>query len=409
MRISLLVLSVFISTSMLYAQNWTRAEELPAATTISTVNHNLYLYTITNDSVYESTNGGTNWAPTASQPASVSNLNEIFSYGNILYVGTRTNGIVRSTNYGHTWEAFNTGLGGLSNYIMEFTAISDTVFVATDGGGIYYLRLSNPSTWHVYNDSLFQYGATAIIAVDDMLIASLGMYVFSREQGDPYWRVISIDSTTEQRPAFKFHRFGNYIFAGTERGVFRGTIDGKNWRKVGISLLPNLSVETFASYKNTIYAGVRLNDEHFICTSTDSGTTWNVWTHDYSVLYDLVVFEDRIFACREDGLWYFDLGNPSDVPPEKGGNLPDVFSLEQNYPNPFNPSTVIRFSLPVSSYVTLKVFDVLGREVAILVDGMQDAGLKMQSFDASSLPSGVYMYKLQAGSYTEVKNMALLK
>ncbi|TAK57762.1 MAG: T9SS type A sorting domain-containing protein [Bacteroidetes bacterium] len=100
---------------------------------------------------------------------------------------------------------------------------------------------------------------------------------------------------------------------------------------------------------------------------------------------------------------------------EEKNAIPNQFKLEQNYPNPFNPTTVFSFQLPVSSYATLKVYDVLGREVAIVLDGMQDAGFKMQEFNASSLPSGIYYYKLTAIgqngilSYTDVKKLLLIK
>ncbi len=89
--------------------------------------------------------------------------------------------------------------------------------------------------------------------------------------------------------------------------------------------------------------------------------------------------------------------------------LPQTFSLEQNYPNPFNPSSVISYTLSVNSFVTLKVFNMLGQEVATLVDGRQEAGLKSVVWDASSMPSGVYVYRLQAGSLTEQRKMVLLR
>jgi pullulanase/glycogen debranching enzyme len=85
------------------------------------------------------------------------------------------------------------------------------------------------------------------------------------------------------------------------------------------------------------------------------------------------------------------------------------FKLEQNYPNPFNPATKISWQSPVGSRQSLKIYDLLGKEVATLVDEFKPAGTYEVNFDASNLPSGVYIYRLQAGSYFETKKMVLLK
>jgi hypothetical protein len=89
--------------------------------------------------------------------------------------------------------------------------------------------------------------------------------------------------------------------------------------------------------------------------------------------------------------------------------VPGKPELQQNYPNPFNPSTVIDYSLPGSSHVILKIYDVLGREVRTLVDVKQNAGSHNIIFQAADLPSGVYFYRLQAGAYSETKKLLLLK
>jgi len=88
---------------------------------------------------------------------------------------------------------------------------------------------------------------------------------------------------------------------------------------------------------------------------------------------------------------------------------PDRFTLFENFPNPFNPTSVIRYALPTDARVTLKVYNVLGQEVETLVDGVQSAGFKQATFDASNLPSGVYFYRLQAGNSSAVKKMLLAK
>jgi len=97
------------------------------------------------------------------------------------------------------------------------------------------------------------------------------------------------------------------------------------------------------------------------------------------------------------------------VPKGTGIRIPTSISLLQNYPNPFNPATMISYQLPVSSYVTLKVYDVLGREVAALVNENQYAGQFSVQWDAAKMPSGVYFYTLQAGDYRATKRMLLVK
>ncbi|MBI4549057.1 MAG: T9SS type A sorting domain-containing protein [Ignavibacteriae bacterium] len=88
---------------------------------------------------------------------------------------------------------------------------------------------------------------------------------------------------------------------------------------------------------------------------------------------------------------------------------PTEFKLHQNYPNPFNPVTTIRYELPKASHVTLKIFNVLGQEVAVLVDGMQGAGYKLVKFNASKLPSGVYFYRMIAGDFAQSRKLIIMK
>ena len=86
-----------------------------------------------------------------------------------------------------------------------------------------------------------------------------------------------------------------------------------------------------------------------------------------------------------------------------------TFNLSQNYPNPFNPSTSISFILPSRSFVSLKVFDLIGREVAIIVSEEMSAGSYSRQWNAANMSSGIYFYRLQAGSFTETKKLILLK
>ena len=90
-------------------------------------------------------------------------------------------------------------------------------------------------------------------------------------------------------------------------------------------------------------------------------------------------------------------------------DLPTNCSLDQNYPNPFNPTTIIAYDIPNTSHVTLVIYDILGRQVAQLVNGERTPGRYQATFNPGGLPSGVYFYKLQAGAYHDTKKLLLLK
>jgi hypothetical protein len=101
--------------------------------------------------------------------------------------------------------------------------------------------------------------------------------------------------------------------------------------------------------------------------------------------------------------------NPSSVSGEEGSSNLDNFLLEQNYPNPFNPSTVISYRLPVTSEVTLKVYNVLGKEITTLVNEELSVGAHKVEFNANGLPSGIYFYQLKTNNLIETKKMTILK
>ncbi len=93
----------------------------------------------------------------------------------------------------------------------------------------------------------------------------------------------------------------------------------------------------------------------------------------------------------------------------EGDGIPDCLALFQNYPNPFNPTTNIEYRISNKELVTLKVYDILGRELAVLVDERKAPGRYIVQFDGSGLASGVYAYRLQAGSFVETKKLLLLR
>ncbi len=116
---------------------------------------------------------------------------------------------------------------------------------------------------------------------------------------------------------------------------------------------------------------------------------------------------DTGFVQTKDAPFYLLGGSLTSV--KETGSVPMQFSLSQNYPNPFNPSTTIRFALPKSAYVTLKIYDLLGQEIETLVNEKLLAGEYDLLWNAAGLPSGVYLYRIRADEFVETKKLVLLK
>ncbi|MGB5894535.1 MAG: T9SS type A sorting domain-containing protein, partial [Ignavibacteriaceae bacterium] len=94
---------------------------------------------------------------------------------------------------------------------------------------------------------------------------------------------------------------------------------------------------------------------------------------------------------------------------ETVNGVPAEFTLSQNYPNPFNPATTIKYGITERTFVELRIYDILGREVVLLVNEEQDAGYYKVIYNATKLASGIYFYRLQAGSFIKTKKMVLMK
>ncbi len=127
-----------------------------------------------------------------------------------------------------------------------------------------------------------------------------------------------------------------------------------------------------------------------IMTGPDSVSgNWHLGTY---ALFDDFVLDNTVTGVKENEF-----------------AMPSTFSLAQNYPNPFNPTTEIEFTIPSGCHVTLKVYNIMGQEVASLVDNYLERGRYKESFDGSRLASGIYLYKIQAGNFFQIKKMLLLK
>jgi flagellar hook assembly protein FlgD len=145
--------------------------------------------------------------------------------------------------------------------------------------------------------------------------------------------------------------------------------------------------------------------------TTDGGESWSVLERAVDDLIFAMEVQDlnHITLVGEKGcIVSASIGGVAGVEPT-GDQDPRVLHLLQNYPNPFNPETQIDYFQPAQGYVRLEVYDILGREIATLIDGLQPAGNHSVKWDASSVSGGIYFYRLQTAGHIEARKMILLK
>jgi hypothetical protein len=235
-----------------------------------------------------------------------------------------------------------------------------------------------------------------------------GLFI-STDDGTTWTQATNGLSTSES--VVKVFGSGTTVLAGTLRnGVFRSTDNGISWSKSNTNsagaVLP--AAHNFAVYGTRMFAA---ESGFGVWISVDSGANWapvNTGLPNVSV-NALVVYGTNLYAAANFTVCRRPLSELATSVKLSSADVPTQFRLEQNYPNPFNPSTNITFSLPSQSFVWLKIFDALGREVSTLIADQLAAGTRTRQWNAGILPSGIYFYRLQAGSFSETKKLLLLK
>ncbi len=378
-------------------------------------------------------------------------ISTVAIHGNNLFAGTWGGGVFVSTDQGNTWKGVNDGINDLR--ILSFGFCDTTVLIGTMGG-IYYsadtgqswtpsfaLRNNPISSFATHDTNIFAgtamtpggglyrshddgilwekagpaYMDTLVTAVaangPKIFIGSvLGSGVFFSNDGGSNWNVVTYGLTRRNIEALGC--YGNLTFAGTDSaGIFVSTDDGAHWTSVNTGIEGVLWIYSFAFSGRSVFAGTSVG----IYYSADTGAHWssvsNPGSFDPSPAVRIESDGSYLYAASyTDGLWRRSISEMTGVSGQaQAGFLPTAFSLGQNYPNPFNPSTDIEYQIPKQAYVTLKVYNLLGQEVATIVDEHKQPGVYHVRWDASRLPSGIYFYKLNAGDFRQTKRMVLVK
>jgi photosystem II stability/assembly factor-like uncharacterized protein len=364
--------------------------------------------------VYRSSDNGTSWTVVNVGLPTNDYVNCFEVSVSKLFAGLEWGGVFVSTNDGTTWTQVNSGLTNTS--ISDLLVDEMNLFAATPSGGI-FLSTNSGTTWTAIGDSLIGGSVTRLAAtLDGMGGTGLWAVAYRRgggvhlsTDGGTTWTATSLSNPNVR----SFESLGNRLFAGASDdgegrlgGVFFTANNGTSWTDVSTGLT-NTDVWALAVSGTSLFAGTFGG----VFLTTTNGTSWTEVNAGLmnTTIRSLAVAGTNLFVGTDDGVWRRPLSEMTTAVDRLAGELPRDYSLQQNYPNPFNPSTTIKFELPKSSMVRLSVFDILGREVSVLVNERRNAGVHEVKFDAAGLASGVYFYRMQAGSYIETKKLLLVR
>jgi ligand-binding sensor domain-containing protein len=363
----------------------------------------------TEGGVYRSTDAGASFLPCNDGVVPPHVLSVAFDGGvGVVLAGTNGARVFRSANNGDSWKALATWTG---DSVVQALAANPTshYFAGTSTSGVFRSTDKGGSWTHVISGLTTQDVRALIAGKSNAVVAGTwGGGFFRSTDNGASWTPANSGLGDLQISALVANA-SDHLFAATRlHGVYRSTNGGTLWTAANTGLPASTVVSLAVTSGNLLFAGT-LNDG--IYYSTDAGAHWTavnsgLTTPDIRAL--LVASTGRLLAGTYGDGVFRTLGNPTEVG-ERTPPLPTVATLEVNYPNPFNPATTIRFQLPDSRTVLLEVFNSAGQRVGVLAEGKWSAGTHEVRFDASSLSSGIYYYRLRAGDFTATKKAVYLR
>ncbi|MHB8339043.1 MAG: T9SS type A sorting domain-containing protein [Ignavibacteriaceae bacterium] len=419
-------------------QFWSRGEAIDAC------NNNTAIIAVDNF-IYKTENSGNSWTAIpfpafATQYGNVSIYEAVVDISIIdnshFWICTDAGRILATSNGGINWSVqfYDTAITPFINYVKMFDvnngiAMGDTKNIISHDsvpGPAIFLRTTNGGdNWFSVNDSAFggfsggEWRRLDFININTGYFRESGLLpqkLFKTTNGGKNWLSTNFPSEGGELVKFYDENLGlvvnmDYQNPNISWQMCRTTDGGNSWETFSMNSKEYPDDIEFVPTNPSKVWYVDLGSLYY---SSDTGRTWTeqkiyngkLWGRD-------IVFTDSTHGwllCDSGKLFYTSNngGVVSGIPINKI-QIPSEYFLMQNYPNPFNPSTEISYQLSTASFIMLKVYDVLGREVKSLVNENQNAGFYKVEFNAGSLPSGIYIYRIIAGKFSALKKCVLIK
>jgi len=424
----IIVLCQLIMTQLLHAQWQQTTFNDGWVISFATIGTNLFVGTTNND-VFLSTDNGTNWSRADSGLPTfyndVTDLGAVLAAsGTNLFAGTADSGVYLSTNKGANWTKVDSGL---TNYTVTSLIVSGSnLFAGTFGGSLdfvgtierwpFVFRSTNRGkSWSEADSGLpimamkGPTGITFAVSGTNLFAApALNQGVYISTNNGTSWT--QIPGGPAGNGIYALAVLDTNLFVATDYGVFRSNNNYTNWTQVNAGFEAHKGVYSFATYGTRLFAGDIYGP---LYVTYNNGAWWypvdSLKGNDgFNYAATCLATSGAYLFAGARGVWRRPLSEMDKVR-DLNGEKQEDYSLQQNYPNPFNPVTTISFSIPIRSFTSLKVFDIMGREVATIVSEDLQAGTYSRQWNATKMASGVYFYRLQTGSYSSIRKLVLLK
>lgn len=371
-------------------------------------NENYMLVGSLSTGIYLSTDKGVTWQ-NSTNGVSTAQIWSVKIIDNVFYAGSTSGKLFKSTDFGVTWVLSNSGIAS-TTIIRDFAKFEGALYIATNNAGI-YKSTDNGQSWTQHNSGIIGLVASTLYASDSDLYCGVLQRVYEYKSSSSSWEAKSTGLPNNTVAAIQESNINNtkYLFAGISSSVSEFALSsdkGNSW-VVADNGLPNTPVSTVAVVGDKIFVG----NDYGVYKSDDLGTNWSSFNQGLLIAsYGLFLNQDsqNLYVLYQGSIWKRDKSEIITEVEETSSTI-NSFTLSQNYPNPFNPSTTISFSIPQNEFVRLKIYDILGNEVAVLFNQHLSAGTHTKVWNADGLASGVYIYRLEAGNFNQSKKLTLTK
>ncbi|MDQ3019498.1 MAG: T9SS type A sorting domain-containing protein [Bacteroidota bacterium] len=377
--------------------------------------------------IYVSRNKGDDWTYLDSIPVLFYSAHSFYvsPMDTNIWIAAVTNAvdrIMKNTDYGITWSVSIARNFSTYGQPLEMDQDDPSVFYFAPDGGGFYKSTDNGSSFNLISnfpfdspcDILVEWDSSEVMLVGDGPTSGSGAKVYRSTNSGNNWNLVlnavpffdeipSMSNTVLNNKILYVMEFGNIIYKSTTFG--------------------NSFFTTYQTTDNNWASAICLEDPNFVIAGAyagrsyitiNGGTNWITFTGGTAQIQSGLIAPDKSYALgyRGSGIYKLKAVYSGLVSVNENIfllNVPEHYVLSQNYPNPFNPKTIIKYELGITDFVQTKVYDVMGKEIISLVNQKQNTGKYKINFDGSNLPSGIYYYKLVAGTASITRKMLLLK